>query len=177
MAWFMVDVETDGPIPGDYSMIQIGVVYMDPEGTFDKTFYGELRPISDNYQQSALDVCSLTREDTLQYNDPKEVMQQLKNWIFEHHTGNRPPLFISDNNGFDFMFVAWYFHHFIGDNPFRHTSQNLNSIYKGMVGSVFKNFKHLRKTEHTHHPVDDVKGNAEALWHMKQEMGLKISFK
>jgi hypothetical protein len=37
------------------------------------------------------------------------------------------------------------------------------------------NFKHLRKTKHTHHPVDDARGNAEALLQMKA-MGLKISF-
>ena len=39
------------------------------------------------------------------------------------------------------------------------------------------NFKHLRQTEHTHDPVEDAKGNAEALLAMKQEMGLKISLK
>ncbi len=39
------------------------------------------------------------------------------------------------------------------------------------------NFKHLRKTTHTHHPVDDVRGNAEALLQIKEEYGLKISFK
>jgi len=33
-----------------------------------------------------------------------------------------------------------------------------------------------RKTKHTHHPVDDAKGNAEALIAMKN-LGLKISIK
>jgi hypothetical protein len=37
-----------------------------------------------------------------------------------------------------------------------------------------ENFKHLRKTKHTHHPVDDAMGNAEALLRMRDEMGLKI---
>ena len=37
------------------------------------------------------------------------------------------------------------------------------------------NFKTLRKTKHTHHPVDDARGNAEALLAM-QEMGLRIRF-
>jgi hypothetical protein len=37
------------------------------------------------------------------------------------------------------------------------------------------NFKHLRRTMHTHHPVDDARGNAEAMLAMRQ-MGLKISF-
>ena len=47
--------------------------------------------------------------------------------------------------------------------------------YKGMQKDTFVNFKHLRKTTHTHNPVDDARGNAEALLQMK-EMGLKISF-
>ncbi len=37
-----------------------------------------------------------------------------------------------------------------------------------------QNFKHLRKTPHTHHPVDDAKGNAEALLTLKEQLGLKI---
>ena len=42
-----------------------------------------------------------------------------------------------------------------------------------MKHDTFKNFKHLRRTKHTHHPVDDAKGNAEALLTMR-EMGLKF---
>lgn len=49
-------------------------------------------------------------------------------------------------------------------------------LYKGLVKDTFTNFKHLRKTEPTHHPVDDARGNAEALLLMK-EQGLKISLK
>jgi len=54
------------------------------------------------------------------------------------------------------------------------SSKNLGSLYKGLVKDTSPNFKHLRKTRHTHHPVDDAKGNAEALLHMKEGMGLKI---
>lgn len=43
-----------------------------------------------------------------------------------------------------------------------------------MVRDTVKNFKHLRKTKHSHHLVDDARGNAEALLHMKREMALKI---
>src|SRR5688572_2647845 len=65
--------------------------------------------------------------------------------------------------------------HFLGDNPFGFSSQNLGSLYKGLVKDTFKTFKHLRRTKHTHHPVDDAKGNAEALLAMR-EAGLKISW-
>jgi hypothetical protein len=37
-----------------------------------------------------------------------------------------------------------------------------------------QNFKHLRRAKHTHHPVDDARGNAEALLHMRDELGLRI---
>ena len=83
-------------------------------------------------------------------------------------------IFIADNNGFDWQFINWYFHHFLGENPFGFSSQNLGSLYKGLVKDVTKNFKHLRKTAHTHDPVDDALGNAEALLHMRQEMGLSM---
>jgi hypothetical protein len=62
----------------------------------------------------------------------------------------------------------------IGENPFGHSSQNLGSLYKGLTKDTFGNFKHLRRTTHTHHPVDDARGNAEALLTMKRELGLKI---
>ena len=55
------------------------------------------------------------------------------------------------------------FHHFTGGNPFGFSSTNLGSLYKGLVKDTAPNFKHLRRTKHTHHPVDDAKGNAEAL--------------
>ena len=84
-------------------------------------------------------------------------------------------MFISDNNGFDWQFINYYFHHFLGNNPFGYSSTNLGSLYKGLVKDMTKNFKHLRKTIHSHNPVDDVRGNAEALLILKNEMGLKIN--
>ncbi len=43
----MVDIESDGPIPGDFSMISFGAVLVDDR--LDKTFYGKLKPISDKF--------------------------------------------------------------------------------------------------------------------------------
>lgn len=170
MAYIMVDVEADGPIPGDYSMISFGAVLVNE--SLDQTFYGQLSPISEKFIPEALAVSGHTREATLSFEDPQKVMEDFKNWIKQH--AKDQPIFISDNNGFDWMFVCWYFHHFTGGNPFGHSSQNLGSLYKGLVKDTFKNFKHLRKSKHTHHPVDDAKGNAEALLTLKNEYDLKI---
>jgi DNA polymerase III epsilon subunit-like protein len=170
MTYIMVDVETDGPIPVDFSMICFGAVIVDD--SLNKKFYGQLRPISENWIPESLQISGFTREQTLHFDDPKEVMNNFDHWI-ESNIKDKP-IFISDNNGFDWQFINYYFHHFLGKNPFGYSSANLGSLYKGLVKDTFKNFKHLRKTIHTHNPVDDVIGNAEALLHMKNEMGLKI---
>lgn len=167
----MVDIESDGPIPGDYSMICFGAVVVEPG--LGRSFYGQLRPISEAWEADALAVSGFTREQTLAFDDPKQTMQAFADWLASLKT--KRLLFISDNNGFDWQFINWYFHHFLRQNPFGFSSQNLGSLYKGLVKDTFSTFKHLRKTPHTHHPVDDARGNAEALLEMKKSLGLKIS--
>jgi hypothetical protein len=177
MTWIMVDIESDGPIPGDYSMIAIGAVVVEP--ALDRTFYGQLKPISEKWDPKALAVSGFTREQTLGFDDPVQVMAQFDRWVESlRSVGTKPrrAFFVSDNNGFDWQFVNWYFHHFIGWNPFGHSSTNLGSLYKGLVKDTFANFKHLRRVPHDHNPVNDAKGNAEALLHMKDQMDLKVSW-
>jgi DNA polymerase III epsilon subunit-like protein len=169
MPYIMVDIEADGPIPGDYSMICFGAVAVEP--SLEQTFYGRLKPVSDNWIPEALKVSGFTREETLRFEDPKTVVQQFSDWVGK--IGGRP-MFISDNNGFDWQFINWYFHHFFGKNPFGHSSTNLGSLYKGVVKDMSVNFKHLRATKHTHNPVDDARGNAEALLRIMKDYGLKI---
>jgi len=170
MSYIMVDIESDGPIPGDYSMICFGAIVVEP--ALSRTFYGQLRPISERWIPDALGVSGFTREQVLEFPDAESVMRQFQAWL-SGHSGDRP-MFISDNNGFDWQFINWYFHHFTGANPFGFSSTNLGSLYKGIVRDTTQNFKHLRKTPHTHNPVDDAKGNAEALLTLRDEFNLKI---
>jgi hypothetical protein len=172
MSLFAVDIEADGPIPGDYSMVSLGAVKVAP-GLQD-TFYGRLKPISEKWLPAALAISKHSREETLGFDDPVDVMTKFDAWIQSTTTGR--PILVSDNNGFDYAFVAWYFHHFLGRCPFGHTSRNIGDLYKGMQGDMWARFKHLRDTPHTHHPVDDAKGNAEVMLKMK-EMGLKGPFR
>ena len=158
MSYVMVDVEADGPAPGIYSMISFGAVVVEP--SLSREFYGELRPISEQWVPDALAVSGFSREDTLHFRESPEVMKAFREWLSTECNGK--PMFISDNNGFDWQFINYYFHRFCGANPFGFSSTNLGSFYKGLICDTTKNFKHLRKTRHSHHPVDDAKGNAEA---------------
>lgn len=170
MTWIMVDVEADGPIPPDYSMVSFGAVVVNPR--LDETFYGQLHPISERWVPEALKVSGHTREETLDFDDPTHVMAEFAQWL-EKVCSSRP-MFVSDNNGFDWQWINYYFHHFTGKNPFGFSSTNLGSLYKGLVKEMRKNFKHLRRTTHTHHPVDDARGNAEAFIHMVHKMNLQL---
>lgn len=169
MSFVMVDVEADGPVPGLFSMVSIGAVIV--EKTLGKRFYGQLRPISDDHVPEMLAISGHSREETLAFEEASIVMQKFGDWIAANTQGR--PHFVSDN-GFDWMFVNWYFHRFLGSNPFGWSSTNLGSLYKGLEKSVFVNFKHLRITPHSHHPLDDALGNAEALLAMKEQYGLKV---
>jgi len=167
----MVDIESDGPAPGLYSMVSFGAVIVRP--ALDETFYGQLRPISEAWLPDALAISGVTREQHAGFDEPGEVMTRFAAWVTA--SAGKRPIFISDNNGFDWSFINYYFHRFTGGNPFGHSSQNLGSFYKGVVKDAFSNFKHLRTTAHTHHPVDDARGNAEALLRIKAEHGVKIA--
>ena len=173
MSYVMVDVESDGPIPGDYSMICIGAVIV--EAALSRTFYGKLRPISERWVPEALAISGFSREDTVAFDNPCDVMACFERWIKENTNGR--PIMITDNAGYDWQFVNWYFNHFLGRNPLGYSAVDLGSLYKGVARDMFTSFKHLVKTPHTHNPVDDAKGNAEALLSMKAELGLRISLK
>ena len=155
----MVDIESDGPCPGMHSMICFGAVIVEPG--FNRTFYGQLAPISEIYVPEALAISGFTREQTLTFPDPHETMSNFATWLKDNVTGR--PIFWADNNGYDFSFINYYFWQELGRNPFGWSSQNLNSFYKGVSKNLRAKFNFLKDTRHTHHPVDDAKGNAEAL--------------
>ncbi len=174
MAYIMVDIESDGPCPGLYSMVSFGAVVVEPG--LNRTYYsGVMRPLPDaDCVPQALAVSGVSRDEQLAGRRPEDIMPAFAEWLRKQAGKGNRLMFISDNNGFDWQFINYYFHKFTNGNPFGFSSTNLGSLYKGMVKSCFKNFKHLRKTKHTHHPVDDAKGNAEALLHMHERMGLGI---
>ncbi|MCX7049936.1 MAG: 3'-5' exoribonuclease [Candidatus Sumerlaeota bacterium] len=170
MSYIMVDVEADGPIPADYSMISLGAVVVEPR--LMKTFYGELHPISEEWLPEALSISGFSREETLGFGDPKEVMTAFREWLRKYSKGR--PIFVSDNEGFDWQFVNYYFHHFLGANPFGHSATNLSSMYRGLTRDASRYFSHLRVTKHTHNPLDDARGNAEAMLAMKDQYAMQI---
>lgn len=166
--YISVDVESDGPIPSDYSMLSIGAVVIEP--ALDRRFYAELRPISDKYKSEALHACGFTREQTLGFPPARDGIMMFHEWLTRLKLTDKKCVFVSDNPIFDGMFVFWYMHHFCGTNPFGFSGFSLTSFSKGWERDMTKNHKKYRKTVHSHNALDDAMGNAEAMLYYLERM-------
>ena len=174
MSYIVVDVESDGPTPWNRSMVCFGAVLVNDQ---TKTFYGQTRPINIEFESDTLSVSGFNRKEHEQFDDPKEVMEAFEEWVLQVSDGK--PTFISDNPAFDWQWINFYFHKYLGRNPFGFSARRIGDLYCGMVKDASKNAdwkKKYRKTRHTHNPVDDAQGNAEALIAFRDELGLKIKY-
>lgn len=174
MSLFIVDVEADGPYPGDYSMVSLGVVKLQTDLTTTPTFFGQTAPISDRWNAQALGSIGVTREDHLGYEKPEVVMPRLVSFLREH--SNTRPVFVSDNPAFDWQFVNMYLHRYTGSNPFGFSARRIGDFYAGLVHdySAGSKWKRYRQTRHDHNPVNDAMGNAEAILRIAAEHGVRI---
>ncbi len=157
---FVFDVEADGPCPGLYSMVSIGIVAV---WDHQITFRGELSPISDRWIDEALAVSGVSREEQLNYPAPEQVICDLDDWFSEISAGR--PVMWSDNPAFDWQFLNYYFHRFLGKNPCGFSARRIGDFFAGLnkTPKDANSWKRLRQTRHTHDPLDDALGNAEAL--------------
>ena len=176
--YISADVETDGPIPGPFSMLAFALVIV---GSFDgrtlarpeeepPTFYRELRPISDEFQTEAMRVNGLDRARLVDEGcDPREAMSEAQEWVMRLATGHRPVL-VAYPVAFDWSFLYWYFERFSPDgSPFGHSScLDIRTLYHALTGTVFdlSGKEHMPPSllpgaPHTHNALDDAREQGE----------------
>jgi DNA polymerase III epsilon subunit-like protein len=157
-----VDVEADGPIPGPYSMISLGMAVAGRPGL---SFYTELRPISEEFVPRALAVSGLDRDRLLrEAPSAEEAMAAAARWVEGLRRFGRP-VFLAAPAVWDGMFVHWYFIRFTGKSPFGATGSgvDLRSYWMGRQGSgwfgtrkdAIKRALGLTGLPHTHHAGED----------------------
>lgn len=164
-AYVSVDIEAAGPIPGEYSMLSLGACLV---GAPDVAFYVELRPITDRFVPAALRVGGLSLQQLAESGrDPAAAMADFRAWIAQA-TAGRQPVFVGFNAGFDWSFVNWYFHHFLGDNPFGVAALDIKAYYMGLAGCRWRETTSGRlparfqsSLPHDHHALDDARAQAE----------------
>ena len=158
------DVEADGPIPGPYSMISLGMAVV---GRPEHGFYTEIRPISDRFVPRALAVSGLDRDRLLkEAPEPQEATAAAAAWIDGLRTFGRP-VFLAAPAVWDGMFVHWYFMRFTGKSPFGPTGSgiDLRSYWMGKTGCEWAESRKGRIKQqlaltglpHTHHAGEDAR--------------------
>ena len=136
-----VDVETAGPIPGEYSMLSLGACVV---GRRDEGFYVELKPLNDKAVADALKVTGFDLADLGKTGERSEVaMAKLRDWVVGACAGKKA-VFVGFNAGFDWSFVNWYFHRFLGENPFGFAPLDIKSYYMGLTGCSWADTKSSR---------------------------------
>lgn len=169
---FIVDVESDGPVPPLYSMISFGAIAVDR--SLNRTFLGKVAPLPGaNRLEAAARISGVSMEEHARYDDPLSVMQNFADWVKTCNADGRP-VFVSDNPAFDWSYMNYYFHRFIGSNPFGYSARRIGDFYCGLTKDYFASWKKLRKTKHDHNPVNDAKGNAEALIAMADQYKVRL---
>lgn len=170
--YISADVETDGPVPGPYSLLSFGLSAVGKyDGTNferwkeqDRTFYRELRPISDDFQPEALEINGLDREKLkINGQNPTEAMAEAADWVRAMCPECRPVL-VAYPVAFDWAFLYWYFERFApGGSPFGHSScLDIRTLYQAVAGTVFDQSGKTAMPEflqprspHTHNALDD----------------------
>lgn len=176
--YFSADVETDGPIPGPFSMLSFAIVYagsfdgqrFERPKNYDRSFYRELRPISDQYQDEALKVNGLNRERLCKEGaNPRLVMPEAREWVLENCQGANPIL-VAYPLSFDWSWLYWYFISFCeAGSPFGHsrcfdikTALSVKAhIPISRAGRARLDPRLGSNRAHTHHAIGDAIEQAE----------------
>ena len=160
--YIATDVEADGPIPGPYSMLSLGMAVV---GRPEHRFYTELKPISDDFVPEALAVAGLDRDRLRRESPaPEDAMQAAATWLEGLRDIGRP-VFLAAPAVWDGMFVHWYFIRFLGKSPFGPTGGgvDLRSYWMGQNGcewaethkTTIMRTLGITDLQHTHHAGED----------------------
>lgn len=170
--YVIVDIETDGPVPGLHSMLSIGAVSSTEEKEVS-SFYRTLRP----YKGAKQDPDTMEwwsrhpdswQEVTASPEDAEVVIKDFYDWV---EGLGAIPVFVASPLVFDFGFTHWYLHNFVGANPFidyTNTQRTLDlaSFTAGKLGLPLSRAhrSHLPASlrsgapEHSHKAIDDARG-------------------
>jgi DNA polymerase III epsilon subunit-like protein len=140
-AFISVDIETAGPIPAKYSMLSLGACLVENPAV---NFYAELKPVNKNSDPKALEVSGFSLE-TLEKSgeEPRDALTRFSEWVRTASKG-RPAVFVGFNAAFDWSIVNWYFHTYIGENPFGFAPLDIKAYFMGLSGCSWSETKSSR---------------------------------
>ncbi len=189
--YFSADVETDGPIPGPFSMLSFALVYagrfdglrFERAPNLDEAIYRELKPISDQYELEALQVNGLDRDRLCREGEtPEAVMTDASRWV-SAIAGEGRPVLVAYPLSFDWTWLYWYFIRYSSlGSPFSHSQCfDLKTAFAVKAAipiaqagrkELFPRLRSIRR--HTHHALADAKEQAEIFANIFEWEGVHV---
>lgn len=171
------DVETNGPIPGEYSMLSLGAaVFTRQDGRLHETFSANLEtaegakedPDTMKWWATQPEAWKAHRENL---EKPADAMLRYLKWVKEVAAKhNAKPVFAGYPAGFDFNFVYNYLIKYTGESPYSFSALDIKTLVMATLGCGYREVskknmpKHwFGKTRHDHTALTDAIGQGELL--------------
>ena len=180
-----VDVETDGPIPGENSMLSIGAVAYDQHGTELAAYSVHIKEL----QGAHIDMHTMRWWgehklvwDALHTNqvDAVSAMTEFSQWL-----AGLPgrPVCVAYPAGFDFTFIKWYLIKFTGTCIFGLSAIDIKTMAWAAMGGPFKHtVKYNMPAEwlaglpaHTHDALDDAREQGQLFFRIRKAIMLRMT--
>ncbi len=158
------DIETDGWVPGQNSILSIGSAAFFCDKTFIDAFSVNLKTLPESspnpesmaWWQTQPKAWQACRENC---QEPQNAMREYHKWLCQLPG---QIIFVAEPLVFDFMFVDYYLQRFAGNNPFGFASIDIRSYIMGMKNLDFSDSKlnalpkkWFDNLPHTHIAIDD----------------------
>ncbi len=161
-----VDVETSGPIPGEYSLLSIGACLVAEPSI---AIYLELQPDSNRHDPEALAVSGLALDKLKREGfSPQVAMRMFDDWLKASCPKEQKVVFVGLNAPFDWSFVNYYFHKYLGVNPFGFTAIDMKAYFMGAFSCSWKETKSSKMSaslklhsQPNHNALEDARFQAE----------------
>jgi len=178
--YISLDIETDGPIPGVYSMLSLGAAAFDHTGAEISTWYAnfdllpgaEQHPDTMKFWRDNQSYYDITRVDT---HAPDLAMMDFTKWV---QSLPGAPVAVAAPAGFDFTFVYWYLVKFTGNSVLSFSCVDMKTLAMSLLNKPYKqstkrNYpKHWFAADlpHTHHALDDAREQGHLFMNMLKDL-------
>ncbi len=173
--YISTDIEADGPIPGEFSMLSFASVALKPGGKEVGNFKANLEVLPDaardmgtmKWWSQHQDAYANTRTNL---EDPGVAMPRYTAWLEEISKFGKP-VFVGYPASWDFSFIYWYLIKFTGKSPFGISALDLKTVGMTILGTEFRKTVKAKMPKewfegaprHTHDPLDDAREQG-VLW-------------
>lgn len=170
--YIIVDIELDGPTPGEHSILSIGAVASTMEEEIG-SFYRKLQPLEDLTADPETTAWWKTQteawqEVTTEAEPAADVMRAFREWVERF---GRSPVFVASPLILDYPFIKWYLHRFGSEQLFEdfkpvQRTLDLASFTAGRLNIPLARARRMHLPPeitqgmpgHSHKAIDDARG-------------------